>query len=102
MTGNLGLVTVGINAAIALLEQLSDRLTVLVKLDDPFVDQLLEIKQLAWSARNVGGDVSVMISGPLAGQKISRAEQAIPTIFVTHEGEKTENIYLIGEPPANL
>ncbi|NLI84253.1 MAG: nicotinate phosphoribosyltransferase [Propionibacterium sp.] len=39
---------------------------------------------------------------PLAGQKISRAEQAIPTIFVTHEGEKTENIYLIGEPPANL
>jgi len=39
---------------------------------------------------------------PLAGQKISRSEQAIPTIFVTHEGEKTENIYLIGEPPANL
>ncbi|MDQ2082436.1 HAMP domain-containing methyl-accepting chemotaxis protein [Xanthobacteraceae bacterium Astr-EGSB] len=61
----------GVTAAIALLEQLSDRLTELVKLDDPFVDQLLEIKQLAWSARNVGGDVSVMISGPLSGQKIA-------------------------------
>jgi methyl-accepting chemotaxis protein len=63
--------TAGINAAIALVEQLSDRLTALVKLDDSMVDQLLEIKQLAWSARNVGGDVSVMISGPLAGQKIA-------------------------------
>ncbi|WP_341730000.1 nicotinate phosphoribosyltransferase [Brooklawnia sp.] len=39
---------------------------------------------------------------PLSGQKISRAEQAIPTVFVSREGEKTENIYLVGEAPANL
>ncbi len=39
---------------------------------------------------------------PLFGKKISRAEQAIPTVFVSRDGEKTENIYLMGEAPANL
>ncbi|WIY83339.1 nicotinate phosphoribosyltransferase [Propionimicrobium sp. PCR01-08-3] len=39
---------------------------------------------------------------PLSGQKISRAEQAIPTVYVSQRGESQENIYLIGEAPANL
>ena len=38
-----------------------------VKLDDAYVDQLLTIKQLAWVARNTGGDASVMISNALGG-----------------------------------
>ena len=39
---------------------------------------------------------------PLAGQKISRAEQAIPTIFIDSDGPLTDNVYLAGKPPANL
>lgn len=39
---------------------------------------------------------------PLAGLKISRAEQAIPTIYVDGSGEQTDNVYLAGKPPANL
>jgi methyl-accepting chemotaxis protein len=53
-----------------LLETLDKRsalLTRLVKLDDAYVDQLLGIKQLAWIARNAGGDASLMISNALGG-----------------------------------
>ncbi len=39
---------------------------------------------------------------PLAGLKISRAEQAIPTVFMDEGGVWDENIYLAGKPPANL
>lgn len=39
---------------------------------------------------------------PLAGLKISRAEQAIPTIYVDESGTETDNVYLAGKPPANL
>ena len=49
------------------LDRLSARLTRLVKLQDAFVDQLMEIKQLGWVARNAGGDASVMISNALGG-----------------------------------
>ena len=38
-----------------------------VKLEDAFVDQLLELKQLGWVARNAGGDASVMVSNALGG-----------------------------------
>jgi methyl-accepting chemotaxis protein len=56
------------SALIGLLDQLSSRLTRLVKLDDAFIDQLLALKQLAWVGRNAGGDASVMVSNGLAGQ----------------------------------
>jgi hypothetical protein len=49
------------------LDRLSARLTRLIKLQDAFVDQLIEIKQLGWVARNAGGDASVMISNALGG-----------------------------------
>lgn len=39
---------------------------------------------------------------PIAGLRISRAEQAIPTIYVDPSGETTDNVYLMGKPPANL
>jgi methyl-accepting chemotaxis protein len=50
------------------LEVLSARLTRLIKLDDAFVDQLIELKNLAWTVRSTAGDLSVMVSNPMAGQ----------------------------------
>jgi methyl-accepting chemotaxis protein len=52
------------------LDRLSTRLTRLVKLEDAFIDQVLELKQLAWSARNWGGDGQVVISNTLGGQPL--------------------------------
>ena len=53
-----------------LLDHTSSQLTRSVKLEDSFVDQLMELKQLAWVARNAGGDASVMISNALGGLPI--------------------------------
>ena len=55
------------SALIDTLDKLSARMTRLVKLEDAYVDQLLEIKQLAWVVRNSGGDASVMVSNALGG-----------------------------------
>jgi methyl-accepting chemotaxis protein len=55
------------SALIDTLDALSARLTRLIKLDDAYVDQLMEIKQLGWVARNAGGDASVMISNGIGG-----------------------------------
>ena len=51
----------------ALIDKISTQMVRSVKLDDAYVDQLLTIKQLAWVARNTGGDASVMISNALGG-----------------------------------
>jgi methyl-accepting chemotaxis protein len=56
-----------ISALLETLDKLSSRLTRLVKLEDAYIDQLLEMKQLAWVVRNAGGDASVMISNALGG-----------------------------------
>ena len=63
------------------LDKLSARLTRLVKLEDAYVDQLMEIKQLAWVARNAGGDASVMISNALGGLPLP----ADPMLKLHHE-----------------
>src|SRR5262249_27669326 len=47
---------------IEMLSKLSTRLTLSVKLADSFIDQMMEIKQLAWSARDTAGDASALIS----------------------------------------
>jgi methyl-accepting chemotaxis protein len=44
------------------LAKLSTQLTRAVKLADSFVDQMMEIKQLAWTVRDTSGDASVLIS----------------------------------------
>jgi methyl-accepting chemotaxis protein len=54
-------------ALMDMLDQLSSRITRLVRFDDAFIDQLLELKQLAWVARNAGGDASLLISNGLGG-----------------------------------
>ena len=46
-----------------MLDKTSSQMTRSVKLEDSYVDQLLELKQLAWMARNAAGDSSVLISG---------------------------------------
>ena len=55
------------SAVLDTLDKLSSRLTRMVKLEDGFIDQLMELKQLAWIARNAGGDASVMVSNVIAG-----------------------------------
>ncbi len=37
---------------LALIESISDQLTQSVKLEDSYIDQLLVMKHLAWTARN--------------------------------------------------
>src|SRR3954454_8848581 len=44
------------------LAKLSSQLSRSIKLADPFVDQMMEIKQLAWVARNFAGDASALVS----------------------------------------
>src|SRR5712691_3140225 len=59
-----------ITAFIEMLDKLSLQLDRLVKLEDPFIDQLMELKQLAWLARDAGGEASVMLSNRLNGQPL--------------------------------
>ncbi len=52
------------------LDTWSTRLMGLISLRDPYVDQLMEIKQLAWTMRNVGGDASVIVSNTVGGRPL--------------------------------
>jgi len=58
------------NSLLEMLDKLSSQLSGVVKLEDAFIDQLMELKQLGWIARNTGGDASVMVSNTLGGQKL--------------------------------
>jgi methyl-accepting chemotaxis protein len=49
------------------LDMWGSRLVKLISLQDPYVDQLMEIKQLAWMMRNSAGDASLYVSNGLAG-----------------------------------
>jgi len=59
------------SALLELLDKVSARLTAAVKLNDPLIDQLLAIKQLAWLVRNAGGDASLLVSNGIAAGKIA-------------------------------
>ncbi|WP_342361711.1 methyl-accepting chemotaxis protein [Terrarubrum flagellatum] len=50
------------SAVLETIDKLSLRLTRLIKRDDAFIDQLMEIKQFAWIARNTAGDASVLVT----------------------------------------
>ena len=52
---------------IALLDKLMSALTRSIKLEDAYIDHLMELKQLAWMARNSAGDASVLITNLVAG-----------------------------------
>jgi len=59
------------NALFELVEKLSGLITASIKLKDPYVDQLMEIKELAWATRNASGDATLIILGPLSGKPVS-------------------------------
>ncbi len=52
------------------LEQISAQLFARVKELDGFIDQMLEVKQLAWATRNSAGEASLIISTSLAAGKV--------------------------------
>jgi methyl-accepting chemotaxis protein len=59
-----------ITAFITMLDNLSQRLNRVIQLGDPFIDQLMEVKQLAWVTRDAGGDANVLVSDPLNKQPL--------------------------------
>jgi methyl-accepting chemotaxis protein len=52
------------------LEELSSRLTRSVKLEDAFINQVMELKQLVWMARVAAGDASNLIGTALANRPL--------------------------------
>ena len=63
------------------LDMWSTRLVMLISAQDPYVDQLMEIKQLGWVVRNAGGDASVVVSNTLAGRPLP------PDAFVAYTAD---------------
>jgi methyl-accepting chemotaxis protein len=59
------------NELFGLIDKLSTRVSTAIKLQDPFIDQMMEIKQLAWTMRNSSGDATLVILNPLAGKPVS-------------------------------
>ncbi|OYX86156.1 MAG: hypothetical protein B7Y75_03380, partial [Azorhizobium sp. 35-67-5] len=54
---------------IGMLDQISKSLTLLIKLRDPYIDQLFNVKQLAWQVRNEVGDSNTVVSNAVGGLK---------------------------------
>jgi methyl-accepting chemotaxis protein len=60
---------------LAMLDKLSDALAALANNADPFVDQMMTMRDAAWLVRSAGGDLSVMLSnGIMLKQKLSEAQ----------------------------
>ncbi len=53
------------------LDKLSQRLFSSIKNNDAFVDQMMEMKQLAWQVRNAGGEASLVISNGLVTGRLA-------------------------------
>jgi methyl-accepting chemotaxis protein len=60
-----------VDAVLVMLEKVSSSLSAAVNHNDPVIDQLLSIKQMAWLMRNTSGDASVIVSNALATGKIT-------------------------------
>jgi methyl-accepting chemotaxis protein len=52
------------------IDQLSSRLTASIKLQDAFIDQMMEIKDLAWLTRNTGGDEALVAINVMNGRPL--------------------------------
>ncbi len=59
------------NELFGLIDKLSTRVATAIKLQDPFIDQMMEIKQLAWTMRNWSGEATLVILNPMAGKPLS-------------------------------
>jgi methyl-accepting chemotaxis protein len=60
-----------ITTLLVLVDKLSKGVMTSIKLQDSYIDQMLELKDLAWAARNAAGESSVVISNTLAGRPLS-------------------------------
>jgi methyl-accepting chemotaxis protein len=58
-------------ALIELLDKISARLAAAVKQSDPFIGQMLAVRDLGWLARNAGGDASLIVSNGIAAGKVA-------------------------------
>ena len=58
-------------AGIATLEKIQSALAKSTKLEDAFIDQLMEVKELAWIARSNAGDTAVLLSNMLVGAPVA-------------------------------
>ena len=58
-------------AMLATLDKLSGALAAAVNHQDPTIDQLLAIKQIAWLLRNTGGEASLIVSTALGVNKVA-------------------------------
>src|SRR5262249_21462105 len=58
---------------IKFIDKVSSQLTQSIKLQDAYIDQLMELKQLAWMVRNGAGDAALMSSYALEGRPQSAA-----------------------------
>ena len=56
---------------LALVDKLSAGIATSIKLQDSYIDQMLELKDLAWNMRNGAGESSVVISNTLVGRPLS-------------------------------
>ncbi len=54
------------------LDKLSERLFRTVRHDDAFIDGMMELKQLAWMVRSVGGDAAFVVSSGLSAGKVTQ------------------------------
>jgi hypothetical protein len=50
------------------LDQLSSQMAHMIKLQDAYVDQLMQLKELAWTMRQNAGDAAVFVSNALANR----------------------------------
>ncbi len=53
------------------LDKVSANVFTAIKNNDAFVDQMMEVKQLAWLVRQAGGEASIVVSGGLAGGHVA-------------------------------
>jgi methyl-accepting chemotaxis protein len=58
-------------ALIEILDKISARLGASVKTADPFIGQMLSVRDLAWSMRNSGGDASLVVSNGIAAGSVA-------------------------------
>jgi methyl-accepting chemotaxis protein len=56
---------------LTLVDKLSAGIATSIKLQDSYIDQMLELKDLAWNMRNGAGESSVVISNTLVGRPLS-------------------------------
>jgi methyl-accepting chemotaxis protein len=59
------------NELFGLIDKLSTVVATSIKLKDAYIDQLMEIKQLAWTMRNSSGEATLVILFPLGGKPVS-------------------------------